>query len=164
LTPASNLLALVITHPGLLVDAGAEEFWLNAPMPASWQQQLHHLITELHIASPELSAAELHPVLQEEVPSESHAHIARAMEALGLAITQDEFVRAAHAERLWAEVINDIDCARLKTECAEAEAALAREMTEENLERLTNLKAQLESIERERSRFYREDPLTGTVG
>ena len=163
-TPATNLLALVITYPGLLAEAGAEEFWLHAPMPAHWQQQLHQFITELHIGSPELSAEELSPLLEEEIPAESRAHIARAMEKLGIALAQDPFVRASHAERLWAEVVNDVDRTRLKAECAEAEAALAREMTEENLSRLTNLKAQLEHIERERSRYYREDPLTGVVG
>ncbi len=71
----------------------------------------------------------------------------------------DDTVRYARASRMWGEVVNDLDRARLRAECAEAEAAMAAEMNEENFQRFMALKTQIESIERERSRFYQQDPL-----
>ena len=162
-TPASNLLALVAACPHLLNDSVAEEFWLHAPMPESWQQQLHHFITELHIESPRLIAEEMMMLLTEEASNEAMRTLTKAMEALGVELTKDEFVRFARAERLWAEVINDVERARLKTEYSEAERQLSGEITEENYERFMQLKAQLEAIDRERSRFYREDPLPNSA-
>ncbi len=163
LAPASNLMALAVASPSILLNSAAEEFWLHAPMPAPWQQQMHHLITELHIASPSLTSAGLWQTLNEESPKESCAAILKAMETLGVELSGDDIQREGRAQRLWGEVMNDVDRARLRAECAEAEAALAKEMNEENFQRLTQLKAQLEAIDRERSRFYREDPLTGAV-
>lgn len=159
LLPATNLMALVIASPSILIDSAAEEFWLHVPMPAPWQQLLHHLITELHIASPELTSAGLWQTLREESPAESLMAILKAMEALGIDLASDDIQREGRAQRLWGEVMNDVDRARLRRECEQAEAALAAALTEENFARLTNLKAQLEAIDRERSRFYREDPV-----
>ncbi len=164
LVPATNLLALVMAHPALLMDAGAEEFWLHAPMPAPWQQELHNRITELHIDSPEpRQAAELMQLVAEEAPKDALAPVLKAMKALGVELAKDEMIRTGRAERLWGEVVNDVERARLRSECVEAEAALAAELTEENLTRLTTLKSQLEAIDRERSRFYQQDPLSGAV-
>lgn len=162
--PASNLIALVIAYPAIIDEAGAEEFWLHAPMPASWQQQLHHLVTELHIDAPDMNAEQLWQTVQEEVPAESITQIKRAMEALGVELSWDETVRASRVQRLWGEVVNDVDRGRLRLEVAEAERLLGQEMNEENFERLMALKQQLDALERERSRFYREDPLTGAGG
>ncbi len=159
LTPASNLLALVVAHPGLLAEASAEEFWLHAPMPASWQQQLHHLITELHIDAQGISSVELMHSLAEEIAAEPINQMTQAMVALGVDLSKDEMVRTGRAERLWGEVVNDVERARVKVECAEAEAILAAELNDEKFARWMALKAQLEAIDRERSRFYREDPL-----
>jgi DNA primase len=163
LAPASNLLALAIAAPSLLQNSSAEEIWLHAPMPAQWQQVMHHLITELHIDSPQLTSEGLWQTLREESPVESFNAIAKAMETLGIEIDKDEIQRESRAQRLWGEVVNDVDRARLRAECAEAESALAGEMNEENFNRLTALKGQLEAIDRERSRFYREDPLSGAI-
>ncbi len=162
LAPATNLLGLVIAWPPLLEDASAEEFWLHAPMPASWQQKLHHLITELHIESPQLASADLMQALNEEASAESLAVVAKAMAGLGIDLAKDDLVRSGRAQRLWGEVVNDADRARLKAEILEAEQALAAELNDENFSRLTQMKAQLEAIDRERSRFYREDPLTAS--
>ena len=159
LLPATNLMALVIASPAILASAAAEEFWLHAPMPASWQQQLHHLITELHIESPDLSSETLWQALREEAPPESIAAITKAMETLGVELTQDDVQRESQAQRLWGEVVNDVDRARLKLECAEAESTLAQEMNEENFARLMALKAQLEALERERSRTLPYEPV-----
>jgi hypothetical protein len=81
------------------------------------------------------------------------------MEGLGVELAKDDTVRTSRAQRLWGEVVTDMSRARLRAEQAEAEALLAKEMTEENFERVVALKGQLEAIDRERSRFYREDPL-----
>ena len=164
LQPATNLMAIVVASPAILLNSAAEEFWLHAPMPAPWQQRMHHLITELHIENPTLATAGLWQTLREESPEESIAAVARAIEQLGVELGQDDIAREGRAQRLWGEVMNDVDRARLKAECAEAEATLAAEMNEENFERLMALKAQLEAIERERSRYYRQDPLTGAGG
>lgn len=163
LLPATNLLALVVASPSILSDGAAEEFWLHAPMPASWQQQLHHLITELHIESPDLTSETLWQAIREETAAGSVQALEKALITLGIELGEDAIVREGKAQRLWGEVINDVDRARLKAECAEAEAQLAAEINEENFQRLTNLKAQLEAIDRERARFYREDPLNGVA-
>lgn len=159
LAPASNLLALVVAQPRMLLDAAVEEIWLHAPMPAAWQQEAHRAITALHIDSPALGEGELWQTMGEELPAETLAHIARAADALGVAMEVDETIRATRVARLWGEVVNDVDRARLGLECAEAEAAMGAEMTEENFQRYIALKGQLEALERERKRFYLEDPL-----
>ncbi|MEJ0009773.1 MAG: DNA primase [Alphaproteobacteria bacterium] len=164
LGPASNLLALALAWPPLLSDAAAEEIWLSAPMPAPWQLQAHALITELHIGNPALDAATLWQAVAEELPAEAKAQLSRALINLGMELAVDDTVRSARAVRLWGEVVNDVDRARLKAECAEAEGTMAREMTEENFQRFMALKAQLESIERERSRYYQQDPLPAANG
>ena len=159
LLPASNLIALVVACPSVLADASAEEFWLHAPMQAGWQQEIHHLITEHHIDNEALTAEGLWESLREEASAAACSEVARAMEALAIDLAKDDVVRYAHANRLWGEVINDVERARLRAEYGEAETALGREMNEENLERFMVLKSQIEAIDRERSRFYREDPL-----
>lgn len=159
LAPASNLMALVITHPALLREASAEEMWLHAPMQAPWQQQLHQLITELHINIPELTSEQLWQAVQEEASSEAKAGIARALAHLGLDPAMDDTVRISRAQVLWGEVVNDMDRARLKSECAEAEAIMAAEMNDENFSRYMALRGQLEALERERALFYQQDPL-----
>lgn len=162
LAPASNLLALVAAHPALLNDGGAEENWLTAPMPANWQAQAHRVMTELHIDTPELTASELWHVLNEELPAESVTAIGKAMEDFGIALAIDDITRTTRAAKLWGQVVNDVNRARLKVDCAAAEATMAVEMNEENFNRFMALKSQLEALERERSRFYLDDPLTGT--
>lgn len=157
--PAANLIALTIAHPALLADAAAEEFWLHAPMPSAALQLLHHRITELYIESPELTSEQLWHALQEELPAEILQVATEAMASLGVERGHDETTRTLRAQRLWGEVVNDVDRARLRAECAQAQAAMAETMNEENLERFLALKSQLEALERERSRFYREDPL-----
>ena len=164
LAPASNLMALVIAHPPLLHDGAAEELWLGAPMQAPWQQHLHQLITEMHISAPELASEQLWQAVQEETSNETKAAMARALDHLGIDLAMDEMVRVTRAQAMWGEVINDIDRMRLKGECAEAEAALAAEMTQENFERFMALKQQLEARERERARFYQNDPLPAAQG
>ena len=159
LAPASNLIALVVAQPKLLLDAAAEETWLHAPMPAAWQQLAHRRITEIHIDAPELADGELWHALEEELPPETLANVVRAMDALGVPHSVDETIRGTRVARLWGEVINDVDRARLKVECAEAEAVMGHDMTDENFQRYIALKGQLEALERERKRFYLEDPL-----
>jgi hypothetical protein len=163
LAPASNLLALVIAQPSLLSDAGAEENWLMAPMPAAWQQQAHQAITVMHIHTPDLTAEELWHTLTEELPPESIAPLTKTMEDLGIAPALDEIVRSTRASRLWPEVVNDVTRARLKVDVAQAQEAMAAEMNEENFNRFMALKSQLEALERERSRFYLADPLPSAV-
>lgn len=159
LAPASNMLALVIAHPALLNDGAAEECWLHAPMQAPWQQQLHQLVTELHIATPELGSEQLWQTVQEEAPVEARNGVLRALDTLGVDLAMDDTTRFSRAQILWGEVINDMDRARLKSECSEAQAAMAAEMNDETFERYMALKAQLEALERERALFYQQDPL-----
>jgi DNA primase len=159
LAPASNMFALVVAQPKLLLDAAAEETWLHAPMPAAWQQLAHRRITEIHIDAPELADGEVWHTLEEELPAETMAHIAKAMDVMGVPRDVDETTRATRVARLWGEVVNDVDRARLKVECAEAEALMGAEMNDDNFQRYMALKGQLEGLERERKRFYMEDPL-----
>ncbi len=159
LAPASNLIALVMAQPTMLLDAVAEETWLHAPMPAAWQQMAHRRITEIHIDAPELADDEMWHALNEELPASTMAQISKTMEDMGVARDVDETIRFTRVGRLWGEVVNDVDRARLKVECAEAEAAMGAEMNEDNFQRFMALKGQLEALERERKRFYLEDPL-----
>jgi len=159
LAPAANMIALVMAQPTLLLDAAAEETWLHAPMPAAWQQLAHRRITEIHIDAPDLNDGEIWRALEEELSADTIAHIDKAMEAMGVQRALDETIRFTRVGRLWGEVVNDMDRARLKVECAEAEAAMAAEMTDENFQRYMALKGQMEALERERKRFYMEDPL-----
>lgn len=157
--PATNLLALAIAQPGLLNDAAAEENWLMAPMPLPWQQQAHRILTEMHIASPQLGSEELWHQLEEELTPAGLAQITKAMEAFGIQHGSDAVTRGLRAGRLWAEVVNDVTRARLRVDIQEAQTRLAEDLSEDNLNRHLALKGQLEALERERSRFYLADPL-----
>ncbi len=157
--PAAKLLALVMSQPRILLDAMAEEMWLHAPMPEDWQQTVHRRITELHIEAPDLADMEVWHTLLEELPGAVTAPLIKAMEALGVQRSVDETIRATRVSRLWGEVVNDLDRARLKLECAEAQALMEEELTEARYERYMALKGQLVALERERARFYLEDPL-----
>lgn len=159
LSPASKMMALAIAYPALLNDGAAEEIWLHAPMQAPWQQTLHQLITELHISTPELSSEQLWQTLQEEAAAEAKTAMLRALDELGVDLAMDDTIRITRAQVLWGEVVNDLDRARLRAECAQAEALMASEMSQENFERFMALKQQLEGLERERARFYQNDPL-----
>ncbi len=164
LGPTNKMMALVIAYPGLLSDGSAEEIWLAAPLYAPWQQQVHQLITELHISNPDLSSEQLWESFQEEASRDSKAAIEASLHELSIHFDMDETTRVSIAQSMWGEVINDVDRMRLKSECAEAEAALAAEMTQENFERFMALKQQLEARERERGRFYQNDPLPAANG
>lgn len=155
--PASALLALALSHPALLDDGAAEEAWLHAPMPESWQQDLHRRITEHHIAERDAGAGALTQLLRDEAPLEAREAMARATSKLGLA-QLGEAEAAARAQALWPQILTDLDRARLQIECAQAQSDLAQSLTEENMQRLTQLQFQLEALERERTRYYREDP------
>jgi DNA primase catalytic core len=159
LAPAANLIALVVAQPTLLLESSAEETWLHAPMPAAWQQLAHRRITELHIEAPESEDGEFWHTLNEELPADVLAHIHKAMEVMGVPTSVDETIRRTRVARLWGEVVNDVDRARLKVDCADAEALMAAEMNDDNFQRYMALKGQLEALERERARFYLEDPL-----
>jgi hypothetical protein len=78
---------------------------------------------------------------------------------LGITRAPDETMRVMMAQRLWPEVMNDIDRLRLKADITEAQQAYETELSEENHRRLIDLKTQLDIVERERTRFYREDPV-----
>lgn len=159
LAPAGNLIALVMAQPGLLREGLVEDIWLNAPMPAEWQRIAQRRITELHIDSPDLPEEEIWHTLQEELPPEVMVQVVKAMQALGVQRELDQTLRYSRVSRLWGQVVNDLDLARVKTELGEAEAQMGAAMTDDNFQRYMALKSQLESLERERARFYLDDPL-----
>lgn len=156
-TPVAKLIALVVTHPPLLQDANAEEAWLSVPLPSVPLAKLHGRITEAHIEYPALSAQALEEMLREETLELKP--IEAALKDLGIARAGDEAGRVMLAQRLWPEVMNDIDRLRLKADIAEAQRAYEAELSEENQQRVIDLKTQLDLVERERTRFYREDPV-----
>jgi DNA primase len=155
--PVAKLVALVVTHPSLLQDANAEEAWLSVPLPSPALTKLHQRITEAHIEHPALSADGLAEMLRED--AFDLKPIDAALKDLGIARAPDETMRVMMAQRLWPEVMDDIDKIRLKAEFKEVEAEMAGDMTDEVFNRYLALKQQLESLERERTRFYREDPV-----
>ncbi|MFZ4125787.1 MAG: DNA primase [Rickettsiales bacterium] len=156
-TPVAKLIALVMTHPPLLQDANAEEAWLSVPLPSVPLAKLHGRITEAHIEYPALSAQALDEMLREDALEIKL--IEAALKDLGIARAGDEAGRVMLAQRLWPEVMNDIDRLRLKADIAEAQRAYETELSEENQQRVIDLKTQLDHVELERTRFYREDPV-----
>lgn len=158
IAPVAKLIALVITYPSVLQDANAEEAWLSVPLPTAPLTKLHQRITEAHIEYPALSVEGLREILDEEC-AEEQKHVQNALSDLGIARAPDETLRVMMAQRLWPEVMDDIDKIRLRAEFKEVEAEMATAMTDEVFSRYLALKQQLESLERERTRFYREDPV-----
>ena len=102
--------------------------------------------------------------MSEEGSADATAAMRRAFDHLGIDPGMDDTVRIGRAQVLWGEVVNDVDRLRLRGECAAAEALLASDMTQENFERFMALKQQLDSLERERARFYQNDPLPAAQG
>lgn len=155
--PVAKLIALVVTYPSVLQDGNAEEAWLSVPLPSPQLARMHQRITEAHIEYPALTVEGLADILREEAIDMKP--IQTALMDLGVARAPDETLRVMMAQRLWPEVMNDIDRLRLKADIAEAQQAYEAELSEENHRRLIDLKAQLDLVERERTRFYREDPV-----
>lgn len=158
LQPVAKLVALVITYPSLLQDGNAEEAWLSIPLPSAQLMKLHQCITAAHIEFPYLTPEGLAETLREECADDMKA-IQTALMDLGITRAPDETMRVMMAQRLWPEVMNDIDRLRLKADITEAQQAYETELSEENHRRLIDLKTQLDIVERERTRFYREDPV-----
>lgn len=159
--PVAKLIALVITYPSLLQDGNAEEAWLSIPLPSPALMKLHQCITQAHIEFPYLTVEGLAETLREEC-AENLKFIQSALMDLGITRAPDETMRVMMAQRLWPEVMNDIDRLRLKADITEAQQAYETELSEENHRRLIDLKGQLDMVERERTRFYREDPVASS--
>lgn len=155
--PVAKLMALVVTYPSLLQDANAEEAWLSVPLPSAPLAHIHQRITEAHIEYPALTVEGLSDILVDE--KVDMKPIASALMDLGITRAPDETMRVMMAQRLWPEVMNDIDRLRLKADITDAQRAYESELSEENHRRLIDLKTQLDLVERERTRFYREDPV-----
>ena len=154
--PVAKLIALVVTCPDLLQDAHAEEAWLTAPLPSAALARLHQRITEAHIEHPALSVEGLGAILEEECREELAA-LKTARDVMGIARTADVDERVALAQRLWCEVVDDIRRLRLKADIAAAQRAYEENLNEENQQLVLDLRQQLEALERERTRYYRED-------
>jgi len=155
--PLSKLLALVMTHPALLAEASAEEAWLCLPVSPGWQQHAHQRMSEFLMLYPDADHSAVMQHMREELPPEAMNKLLAALHEMGIDPAMDETMRALHAEKLWPEILNDMHRVTLQAEFVVAEAELARDMSEENFKRMVTLKSQLEALERERSRFYRED-------
>ena len=97
--------------------------------------------------------------LRECLQPEHYKTLVKAQEALGIPASMDVTSKKMHAARMWSEVLNDIHLIRLKAELKQAEQDLAANCSEENLERWQMFRAQVDSVQMERSKFYQEDPL-----
>ncbi len=154
----TKLCALVAWHPSILADGERETLWLNLPLPKPWQVQLHHaLLREAHVSELQPSAAPI-PLSNEAVRA-----LAQASEALKLPPGADYTQRELTALQLWPQLINDVQRSQLLADIAQAENALAQEVSEAHFERLAALKAQFEQLDRERNLFYQQDPLGGVA-
>ncbi|MFO0110068.1 MAG: DNA primase [Alphaproteobacteria bacterium] len=157
--PVAKLIALVVTCPDLLQDAHAEEAWLASPLPSGALARLHQRITEAHIEYPALSATGLGAMLEEEC-REDLAVLKTALDVLGIARAADANERITLAQRLWREVVDDIQRLRLNADIAAAQRAYEENLSEENQQLVLDLRQQLEALERERTRYYREDDVS----
>jgi hypothetical protein len=157
--PVAKLIALVVTCPDLLQDAYAEEAWLASPLPSGALARLHQRITEAHIEHPALSVAGLGAMLEEEC-REDLAVLKTALDVLGIARAADANERITLAQRLWREVVDDIQRLRLNADIAAAQRAYEENLSEENQQLVLDLRQQLEALERERTRYYREDDVS----
>jgi DNA primase len=157
--PVAKLIALVVTCPDLLQDAHAEEAWLASPLPSGALARLHQRITEAHIEHPALSVAGLGAMLEEEC-REDLAVLKTALDVLGIARAADANERITLAQRLWREVVDDIQRLRLNADIAAAQRAYEENLSEENQQLVLDLRQQLEALERERTRYYREDDVS----
>jgi DNA primase len=156
--PLARMLALVVLEPQLLEDASAEEAWLCAPVTLPHQQKLHRAVSEALFADPEILVHNLWSQLRDDVP-EALPMLEKAALAMGFKVHAEAADQPLNAARLWPQVMNDVSRVQLEGEFKEAEQALAHDMTQENFERLALIKKQLDALNAERTRLYREDPL-----
>jgi DNA primase len=160
MAPMSKILALVMVHPALLEEATAEEAWLCLPVAPGWQMQAHQRMGEFLMLYPGAGHTALMQHVYEELSPEAASKLNTALHEMGIdGALDDDTSRVLQAEHLWPEILNDISRITLQAEFSIAEAELARDMTDENFKRMVTLKAQLEALERERSRFYRDDAM-----
>lgn len=156
--PLARMLALVVLEPQLLEDASAEEAWLCAPVTLPLQQKLHRAVSEILFGDPEILPHSLWAQLRDDVP-EALPMLEKAALAMGFKLHAEAVDQPLNASRLWPQVMNDVSRVQLEGEFKEAEQALAHDMTQENFERLALIKKQLDALNAERTRLYREDPL-----
>lgn len=158
----TKLLALVLWNPRILLDGDRENTWMSLPLSGAWQPRAHHEI--LAFADDDAGTmADRLTALRESVGAEGVTQLAKAAEELRLDDAADHTIRALNAEQLWPELMNDVQCASLQMDIRTAEMALATEMSEAHFTRLAALKQQFEELQRERSVFYRQDPLSSQV-
>lgn len=157
-----KLLALVAWFPKLLKDSDIENDWMGLPLVQPWQVALHAaLLAQL----PDMEADEAAYVSEDaillQLDSATIRQLQKNIDKLGVPKQADATMRGLIALRLWPELMNSLQCARLKADIKAAENALASALTDAHFSRLSALKHQLEELERERSAYYQDDPLGG---
>lgn len=148
----TKLCALVAWWPQVLADGEREAIWLNLPLPLAWHAKANHALLDAASSS---AAVDINTA----VGADAATAIARALETLRLDAQADHVSRALTADNLWPELMNDVQCASLTADIRSAEMALAGDVSEVHFARLAALKNQMEELQRERSIFYRKDPI-----
>lgn len=151
----TKLCALASWYPPILADGARENAWLSLPSPLAWHSRLQHAVLDLAHNWDAQSAAKPIDGLSEIVIKALND----AKTALRLDNKADAIERGLMASRLWPELMNDVQRMMLMADIQQAEQMLAQEMNSAHFERLTELKAQLDHLQRERSIFYGQDPV-----
>jgi DNA primase catalytic core len=157
--PITRVLALVAACPELLEDGSYEDAWMHAPLSIAWHVEAHRAMSNALLGGPMLKAEDMQAVLRDVLDARALGELAKAAVEIGVVGHGDDIGVKLVADRLWPELFGDIHRMQLRAECTQAEAALSADMTEENFQRLAMLRQQLEAAERERTSFYRDDPL-----
>lgn len=158
----TKLLALVLWNPRILRDGDRENAWLSLPLSVSWQAHVHHAIMPFVDDDAGTMVDRLVSV-RNEISADAAHFLEKAAAEMVLDDSADHTIRMLASEQLWPELMNDVQCASLQQDIKAAEMALASEMSEEHFSRLAALKHQFEELQRERSVFYRQDPLSSQV-
>lgn len=158
----TKLLALVVWNPRILRDGDRENAWLSLPLGVPWQAQVHHAVMQFVDDDGGTMASRLAHI-RSEVSADGAHLLEKAAGEMVLDDGADHTIRMLATEQLWPELMNDVQCASLQQDIRAAEMALASEMSEEHFARLAALKHQFDELQRERSVFYRQDPLSSQV-
>jgi DNA primase catalytic core len=160
--PTTKLLALVLWYPPILKEGDIENNWLDMALSANWQAGIHAALLDMAHAPIAQEAVQNRVVALKQIADIAAVQrVVRALEALGLPNNADQATRHLVAHKLWPELMNDLQYARLKSDIHITQMALARQMNEDEFKRLSLLQRQLEALQRERSAYYNADPLLG---
>lgn len=155
---ASQCLALALLYPALLATGENEELIATIPLHHPDLARLRTVLIDLLAERDDWTRKTLRAALESCGHDGAMHALLQAVQAIAppiLLADQEESCQPL-AARLWHQTVNQYQLIELQKEYKQAEAELSAEINQERMDRLMALKTQLDAVEKERDRLYRQ--------